>query len=326
MENKSKESLNKCQNMLLGVAIGDALGAGYEMRTQAEIKKDFILEKYVRRGDSKINPGEYTDDTQMTIAVVELLLSKEKFTKEELAQKFVEVYHRDIRDGYSNSTQTALLSSKNGKELLVNIKSDSIKNGACMRAVPLGILPDLKKVIEYGKINAETTHNTPKGITSSVCIAAASHYFYYELGKPEEVFDFCIKACKGLDKESLDFFIEIKNMNNLEPKLLFGEGNELLGVPCDGMRTAGAVMYILSKYSKSTKETLKESILLGGDVDSVASIALGIAAINRGIKELPANLFNDLENKKYGKDYLLKLGKELFKANKTLKGGSHSKR
>jgi ADP-ribosylglycohydrolase/dephospho-CoA kinase len=304
-------SLNRCQNMLLGIAIGDAFGAGYEMKSRGNILNRLSLEKYHRKDKSK--RGKYTDDTQMSIAVIELLLSNDSFTKERLAQKFVEVYHRDVHSGYSSATKSALKNSRNGKDLLHNLSGDSIRNGACMRAVPLGILPNLKDVIRYSTINAETTHNSPKGITSSVCIAAASHYFYYGLGKPSGIFDFCIDACKGLDKESLTYFKEVRNMKYFEPRVIFGKENEKFGVPCDGMRTAGAVLYILSKFSESSKQTLSESVLLGGDVDSVASIALGITAINQGIKEIPTRLIYGLENGKYGRDYLISLGEKLSK-------------
>lgn len=305
--------LDKCQNMLLGIAIGDALGVGYENKPRYKILKRFKLDRYTRKDDSK--KGKYTDDTQMSIAIAELLSSNERFTKENLAQKFVDIYHRDYHSGYSSTTKNALKNSKDGKDLLDNLSRDPTRtsNGACMRAVPIGILPNIKEVIRCATINAETTHNSPKGIISSVCIASASHYFYWNIGKPEGVFDFCINACTGLDKESLDYFKEIKNMKYFEPKILFGKENETFGVHCNGMRTAGAVLYILSKFSESSKQTLIESILLGGDVDSIAAIALGIVAINQGIKELPTQLFYGLENGDYGRDYLISLGEKLFK-------------
>lgn len=260
-ENNYSISMNKCQNMLLGIAIGDAFGAGYEMKPRYRILKHFNIDKYTRKNPYK--KGKYTDDAQMSIAVTELLLSNDKFNIENLAQKFVEVYHRDAHSGYSSATKNALKNSKNGKDFLSRLKRDSIRNGACMRAVPIGVLPKVKDVVKYAIINAETTHNSPKGITSSVCIASASHYFYYNLGKPEGVFDFCINACTGLDKESLDYFKEVKTMKYFEPRIVFGKENEKFGVPCDGMRTAGAVLYILSRFSENPKQTLIESVLLG---------------------------------------------------------------
>ena len=304
-------SLNKYQNMLLGIGIGDAFGAGYEMKSRSEILKHIKLNKYVRKDETK--KGKYTDDTQMSIAVIELLLSKERFTKENLAKKFVEVYHRDPHSGYSTATKTALVNSRSGKDFIKKVNQNSIRNGACMRSAPIGLISNIKKVIEYATINAEATHNTPKGITSSVCVALASHYFYYNLGKPEKIFDFCINSYPEMDRESLNYFNQLKKMKYFDSKIIFGKEHEKFGVPCDGMLTTGAVFYILSKFSESANQTLKESVLLGGDVDSVASIALGIVAIHQGLKEIPTSLLYGLENGKYGRNYLIELGEKLSK-------------
>ena len=60
-----------------------------------------------------------------------------------------------------------------------------------------------------------------------------------------------------------------------------------------------------------TKEILKEAVLLGGDTDSTASIALGINAIKYGLEDLPEFLMQDLTNHKYGREYLIELGNNL---------------
>jgi len=249
----------------------------------------------------------------MSIGVTESMLSKKKFNKENLAEKFVEAYKRDPHTGYTRVFSSILKSSRNGKDMLRKIRGDSIKNGAAMRAVPMGVLLKLKDVINSAKINASVTHNSPGGIFSSVCVAVASHYFYYNLGKPEKVFDFCLKACKGLDKEALAYIKELSKMKHFNPKLLFGEKDEKFGVPCHGVKTAGAVLYILSRFSDSVRQTLIESVMLGGDTDSTACICLGIVAMNQGLDELPKFLLKDLENRGYGKDYLIELGEKLCK-------------
>jgi ADP-ribosylglycohydrolase len=302
-------NLTKAQNMLLGIAIGDAFGAGYEMQPRWKVLKYFTLNKYSRRKGWKA--GKYTDDTQMTIALVELLLSSEKFTKEAVADKFVEVYQRDPHGGYSGEMSKVMKSAKTGKDLIKSRKPGSPGNGACMRVVPLGVLHNLSDVIEYAKTSAQVTHAGPKGETSAVCVAAASHYFYHNLGPPQGVFDYCINACKGMDRESIEYFKAVKEMKYLVPELLFGEKDRRFGVPVDGMRTAGAVLYILARFSDDPRQTLIESVLLGGDTDSTTAIALGIVAINQGLGNIPKVLIDGLENEGFGKDYLIELGEKL---------------
>ncbi|MBU4352504.1 MAG: ADP-ribosylglycohydrolase family protein [Nanoarchaeota archaeon] len=301
--------LNKYQNMLLGIAIGDAFGASYEMQPWPKISKQLHLSSY--HGLNNRKQGTYTDDTQMSIAVAELLISDKEFTKENLAEKFVECYKRDPHQGYAKGFQNFLESVSSGEEFLEKINSNSIRNGAAMRSVPLGVLSNLEDIIKYAKINASITHNTPKGITSSVCVATVSHYVFHKLGEYKDIFDFCIDSCQGLDNESISFFERLKNRGCLEPLLLFGENHADFGVPCDGMRTAGAVLYLVSKSKGNLEKSLTKSILLGGDTDSTASIVCGIIAINEGLNSLPSFLFDKLENDKYGRDYLISLGQQL---------------
>jgi len=309
---EKKYKFNKCQNMLLGRAFGDAFGVGFELlMNRKKVRRKFQFDHYYIGGPGW-KRGQYSDDTQMSMAVAELLISKREFNKFNLANKFVEVYRRDPHSGYG-SIRHSLKKAKNGAELLRTIRGNSWGNGACMRVTPIGILPNLKKVIQYAKINAKVTHNSPSAIASSVCIATATHYFYYNLGKPEKVFDYCINACRGIDGESIKYFEAVRDMKKFDSALLFGEENKECGVPVNGMRTAGAVLYIISRFYKNPSETLKEAVLLGGDTDTTASMCLGIVAMKTGIKKLPFFLFRDLENKGFGRDYLIELGQELYK-------------
>jgi len=297
--------------MLLGIAIGDALGVAYELiNNRKKVKEKFRFDRYLP-GGSGWKSGQYSDDTQMSLAIAELLISKKEFSKINLADYFLRAYSRDSHMGYGGSVREGLKKAKTSKEFLEIIPGNSNGNGACMRAIPLGVLPKIKDVIRYAKVNAEITHNTPSAIASSVCVAAASHYFYYNLDKPEKVFDYCLNACKKIDKESTRYLKTIGSMKSFNPKILFGEENEFKGVPVNGMRTAGAVLYIISKFNKNPRETLKEAILLGGDTDTVASICLGIVAMKTGIDKLPPFTFKELENNGYGRDYLIEVGDKL---------------
>lgn len=61
-------------SMLLGVAIGDAFGAGIEFMSKEWILENVGFDKYVNMRDGKYGvnyePGKYTDDTEMTIGLV----------------------------------------------------------------------------------------------------------------------------------------------------------------------------------------------------------------------------------------------------------------
>ena len=146
--NLYKMHLNKCQNMLLGISFGDAFGVAFEGKNKNKIAKEFQFNHY-NPGGIGWKRGVYSDDTQMSIAIAELLISGKKFNKISLTKRFLEVYKRDPHQGYGSSVKEGLKKAKSVKEFLKIIPGVGKGNGACMRSVPIGILPNIKKVIKY---------------------------------------------------------------------------------------------------------------------------------------------------------------------------------
>ncbi len=301
--------MDKYQRLLLGLAIGDAFGAGYENFDRKTVKEKFDFTKYDKHPKTGWNhiAGQYTDDTQMSIAIAELLILGKVISEESLADYFVEAYKRDARAGYSKRIQEALEASAGGGDFLRNVNAESNGNGAAMRATPLGALESIEEVINAALINAKVTHDTDNGRMSSACMAAASHYLLNNLGPEEKIFNFCIDYCGRIYPKAADYLIGVSEMRHLNPIILFGEESKDFGVPMDGVKTVGAVLYLLSNAANA-KEILESAVLLGGDVDSVAALATGLKAINHGLDSLPDFLFSELENGPYGRDYILGLG------------------
>ena len=81
--------------MLLHAAIGDAYGSGYEFAPDFVFEKN-TLQSYLIHADASGYFNRYTDDTQMAIGIAELLVEKADWTPLNIAQKFVDVFKRDI--------------------------------------------------------------------------------------------------------------------------------------------------------------------------------------------------------------------------------------
>lgn len=283
--------------MLLRIAQADAFCAATEYIKLPQDQKIFDeaikLEGFVKHPRHKIGTGIYTDDGQMSIAVAESLLSGEELNEINFANSFVNSFRRDPRRGYAAGFQKFLGTVKNGQELLDKIHGDSEKNGAAMRSVPLGILPTPEDVLNIAKLQASITHNSPAGIFSSQAVALMSHYSLYE----DDGFDKLIEYCQVY----LPLFET------------FGEPfNERVQGPNVSIKTVHAVVQLL-RTETNLLGLLKGTILLGGDTDSVAAIAWGIAS-SRMTEDLPDWFETCLEpGQKYGVEYLKKLGEELFK-------------
>ncbi len=87
--------------MLVEMAIGDAYAAAFEFMDDAFIARENDLSGYKRNPETGLGGGCYTDDTQMTVAVTEHLLSGETMSPHALADRFVTAFKRDERRGYS---------------------------------------------------------------------------------------------------------------------------------------------------------------------------------------------------------------------------------
>ncbi len=90
--------------MLVELAIGGAYGAAFEYATEM-IAPHNDGRHYSKHPRHNILPGCYTDDTQMSIAIAEALVSGDPWTPENLADRFVAVFKRNPRNGYSHHFQ-----------------------------------------------------------------------------------------------------------------------------------------------------------------------------------------------------------------------------
>src|SRR5215831_8905845 len=159
--------------MLLELAVGDAYGAGFEYAPEMTSCND--LSGYVRHPRHRIIPGAYTDDTQMSIALAEVIVSGADWTPLNLANAFVGAFMRDPREGYAGGFYDFLRQVQDGAQFLAEIHGESEKSGAAMRAAPVGVYPTIAEVVERTRIQAAITHNTPDGSDAAIAAALMSY-------------------------------------------------------------------------------------------------------------------------------------------------------
>lgn len=274
--------------MLLELAVGDAYGAGFEYVSRRMIREQNTLEGYVQHPRHGIRPGCYTDDTQMSIAIAELLVSDAPWTRETIAQQFVTAFKRDPREGYARGFHGFLQEVQDGTEFLARIKPHSDKSGAAMRAAPLGVLPDVVTVIEHCTVQAAITHDTLDGINAAVAAALMAHYFIYDHGSKAELGAFVAAHVPG-------------------PWIKPWSGQ----VGAKGWMSVQAAITVIQQHD-SLSAMLKACVDFSGDVDTVATIALAAASCcDEVTQDLPVHLIDTLENGPYGRDFIVDLDQRL---------------
>lgn len=166
---------SKILGSLVGMALGDALGAVTEFLSIAE-----IIERFPPNGPQAPigNPAKVTDDTQMALAVGKALMNAPRpYLPDSLAQSLTEAFIEWYHDPENNRApgMTCLTSI----ERLMNLTDyplnwQSVTNlgskgcGANMRVMPVGLLkvePETRAAI--AQLQAAITHAHPTALTAS---------------------------------------------------------------------------------------------------------------------------------------------------------------
>ena len=275
--------------MLVELAIGDAYGAGFEYASPQIVYSNNNLRAYIPHPKHPIIPGHYTDDTQMSIAIAEAIIEDEVWTPLSLANRFVTAFRRDPREGYAGRFYDFLTEIQNGQEFLDQILPNSDKSGAAMRACPIGVYASIPKIIERCTLQATLTHNTTDGVNAALAVSLMTHYFLYHLGPKSQLPEFLHAYVKGLWHEPWSGKVGSKGM----------------------MSVRAAITALLAHDSLA--DVLRASIAFTGDVDTVATIALGaVAGSDQYQQDIPEHLFATLENGTYGRNFLQSLDEKLL--------------
>jgi ADP-ribosyl-[dinitrogen reductase] hydrolase len=280
--------------VLVELAVGDAYGAGFEYVDPVFVGRHNDLGGYVQHPTHLgVRPGSYTDDTQMTLAIAELLISGDPWNPENLADKFFEVFQRDPREGYASGFYQLLCKASSGAELRALIRPHSDKSGAAMRASPIGLLSNVDDVLRYAEVQAGITHDTRAGIESAQAAALMVHYCRYDIGPIRAIATWIEDVLQARGGQG-------------------GWDQPWKGrVGSRGTMSVRAALTALATCA-SLSDLLTRCVDYTGDVDTVATIALAAASCSSEItSDLPIVLLEGLENGPYGRVYLSDLDSKL---------------
>ena len=301
---------NPNPDMLLYIGMADAYAAGAEYLKfpddNAVRARCLQFECYIGHPLHKARPGVYTDDTEMSVANARVLTEADaSYAPLSFATAYVREFLRGgCRKGYSRKFQAFLESVTSGEEFMARISPDSDKNGACMRAMPLGVLPTVPLTLEIADLQARITHDTPEGRFSARAVALMSHFALYEPHPLDDIGDYCMDH---LGSEELARFGYVF----AEP---WGGGPvETTERASVAITTVHAVADVIVR-EKSLMDMLDRVIRWGGDTDSVAAVAWGIASTRYRGEKLPDFLERELEggDPTTGAAYLRDIGAALM--------------
>jgi ADP-ribosylglycohydrolase len=291
-----EQSLSRA--ILYGVALGDALGWPTEFKSLEQIKAKYGVQGIQEPPD----PAEFTDDTQMTLAIVRALLKHPYGAIEplmgEVVQEFIEWAHSPENNrAPGNTCMAAIHNLEEGIGWKYAGIAHSKGCGSAMRVAPIGYLyqHDPERLREVAHTTGIATHRHPTGDAAAIAAAylvklALDGYTPLEMIAPTVAFIEGISV-NGEAEAKLCQVAEVATWNNEEAAL------ETLGRGWVGEEAVALALYCCVRYPDDWVATVRRGANTNGDSDSIASIAGGIQAARLGLAAIPTDWIARVEKR-----------------------------
>jgi ADP-ribosylglycohydrolase len=273
---------------LEGLSIGDAFGErffGPPGQVQGRIAERRLAPP----------PWRYTDDTEMAVSIVELLLHHGLIDQDQLAERFAARMQPDR--GYGQGTYAVLEGLKAGGKWRALAQASfrgmgSFGNGAAMRVAPLGAFfadQPLDFIAEQARLSAEVTHAHPEGIAGAVAVAVAAALVWRRRAEPGPLGRDWIEAVRdavpaGFTRDAITQAVALPSTASvLEAAGALGNGS---GVTAPD--TVPLCLWVTARRSEAFEEAAWETVSALGDRDTTCAIVGGLVALKTGHEGIPA--------------------------------------
>jgi len=226
-------------NLILGSITGDIIGSIYEFNNVKHKHFELFLQNTT-----------FTDDSVLTIATMEALLSGE--TTPDIYTKLYQTYGRKHPNRGWGGRFYGWIHSDNPQPY------NSWGNGSAMRASPIGwACNTIEGVLSEAEKSASVSHNHPEGIKGAQ--AAALAVFLARTGTSKDDIKQQITERFGYDLN--------RTCDQIRPDYDFDES-------CQGTVPEAIIAF---QESTDYEDAIRLAISLGGDSDTLACITGGIA-------------------------------------------------
>ena len=233
---------------MLGAVFGDIVGSAYEWNNVKT--KEFPLKTSFTR---------YTDDSVMTLAVAQWLMTDPEHSEEGLVREMQRLGRGHFKAGYGGRFKAWLMSKEPQPY-------NSWGNGSAMRVSPVALYAtSLEEALELARKTANVTHNHPEGIKGALSVAECV---------------FICKEAKDIEtaKEEIRRTIPQKYGYDLDRTLDEIRPGYKFDVSCQGSVPEAIIAFLESTL---LEDCVRSAVSIGGDSDTIAAIACSVYAANK---------------------------------------------
>jgi ADP-ribosyl-[dinitrogen reductase] hydrolase len=267
--------VDRARAALLGVAVGDALGATTEFMTPVEIRERYgVLREIVGGGWLKLSPGQVTDDTEMTLCVARGIVRSKRWDLRSIADRFARWLSGGPAD-VGATCRRGIEEYMDKGRLKVPPDERGAGNGAAMRVAPVALytLGDEEFLSRLAVEQAHITHHHP--LSDAACVSVGTMIQRGLLGMPLPVLR---AAAEELAARHPEFRFE-------------GYDGESSAYVVDTLRTVFDAFFSTDTFEDCVVKTVNR----GGDADTTGSIAGAIAGARYGFDAIPRGWLQALD-------------------------------
>lgn len=242
-------------------------------------------------------PWHYTDDTEMALAIVEVLDRHGRVEQDDLARVFARRYAAAPDRGYGGTAHVILRGICLGERWQDVAPAafggmGSMGNGGAMRVAPLGayFADDLEQVVHEARLSAEVTHAHPDGQAGAIAVAVAAAM--------------AARIGEGKEPRSGKALLEAALSATPDGETRAGLGKALSLPLDDAVATAASVLgtgrqvlswdtvpfslWCAARHLDHYEQALWTTVSGLGDRDTTCAIAGGVVVLATGREAIPA--------------------------------------
>jgi ADP-ribosylglycohydrolase len=308
------------QDILYGIAVGDALGVPVEFKSRQYLKENPVTEM-IGWGTHYQPIGTWSDDTSLSLCLTESLC-KDKFDISDLGNRFINWRDNgywganDTMRDIGNTTLDSILRLKAGVPQIISggFERTDNGNGSLMRILPLlYFIKDKNIMVQWSNVK-EVSQITHGHIQSKLACMFLIQFAEYILKIKQEgivpINQIVSCALSDIQNRFNSFIKEAIFYGDIIPEEDIFVFNRLINLhPFDWVRlkeseikssgyvidTLEASIYCLLN-SNSYKDAVLKAVNLGEDTDTTGAVTGGLAGILYGYENIPAYWIESITN------------------------------
>jgi ADP-ribosylglycohydrolase len=290
----------RVQNMILslnGLSVGDSFG-------QSFFDSEYKVQNFIESHTLPKKPWFYTDDTIMSVSIVETLNKFGYISQDYLAHSFATKYMNEPNRGYGSTAQRILREIDAGISWCQAASSafggmGSMGNGAAMRSAPIGayFFDDYPRVVIESISASAVTHSHPDAKAGAVAAAIAAAYCLRNRSLLQATPTGLLKQVIKMTPEG-DTKSGLKRALNIpkEASISFAVSRLGNGIQLCSFDTVPIALWVAANYLYDFQEALWKAVSALGDRDTICAIVGGIVALSVGEKGIPQLWVNSRES------------------------------